>query len=90
MGIVNASPGSFSDGSRYGTLYRQLELAQELLAAGADILDIGGESASTGRPPVEVTEEIERGCRRLFERAGSARREVRAEQGSGSRWGTAV
>jgi len=60
MGIVNTSPDSFSDGGRYGTLDRQLELAQELLAAGADILDIGGESASTGRPPVEVTEEIER------------------------------
>jgi dihydropteroate synthase len=60
MGIVNASPDSFSDGGRYGTLDRQLELARELLTAGADILDIGGESASTGSPPVEVAEEIER------------------------------
>jgi dihydropteroate synthase len=60
MGIVNASPDSFSDGGSRPTLDAQLELADELLAAGADILDIGGESASTGRPPVEVGEEIER------------------------------
>jgi dihydropteroate synthase len=60
MGIVNASPDSFSDGGRYGGLQEQLRLAHELLAAGADIVDVGGESASTGRPPVAAQEEIER------------------------------
>ncbi len=60
MGIVNASPDSFSDGGLYTGLDAQVELARELLAAGADILDVGGESASTGRPPVEVDAEIER------------------------------
>jgi dihydropteroate synthase len=60
MGIVNASPDSFSDGGRNPTLGGQLELARELLAAGADLLDIGGESASTGRPPIGVEEEIRR------------------------------
>ncbi len=60
MGIVNASPDSFSDGGRYSDLDAQLQLAAELLAAGADILDIGGESASTNRPPVAVREEIAR------------------------------
>lgn len=60
MGIVNASPDSFSDGGRYRSLDDRVELARELIAAGADILDIGGESASTGQPPVEVGEEIER------------------------------
>jgi dihydropteroate synthase len=60
MGIVNASPDSFSDGGRFETLQAQVELARELLAAGADILDIGGESASTGLPPVTVEQEIER------------------------------
>jgi dihydropteroate synthase len=60
MGIVNASPDSFSDGGRHATLDAQLQLARELLAAGADILDVGGESASTGRPPVAEQEEIER------------------------------
>ena len=60
MGIVNASPDSFSDGGRHATLEAQLRLAEEQLAAGADIIDIGGESASTGSPPVEAAEEIER------------------------------
>jgi dihydropteroate synthase len=60
MGIVNASPDSFSDGGRFGTLQAQVERARELLDAGADILDIGGESASTGRPAVSVEQEIER------------------------------
>jgi dihydropteroate synthase len=60
MGIVNASPDSFSDGGRHATSGAQLQLARELLAAGADILDVGGESASTGRLPVAEQEEIER------------------------------
>ncbi len=60
MGIVNASPDSFSDGGRYATLQAQLELAQSLIADGAEILDIGGESASTNRPAVSVEQEIER------------------------------
>ncbi len=60
MGIVNASPDSFSDGGLHTTPQARFELAGELLVAGADILDIGGESASTGRPPVEAQEEIER------------------------------
>jgi dihydropteroate synthase len=60
MGIVNASPDSFSDGGRYNGLDAQLALARELLAQGADIIDVGGESASTGRPAVAVEEEIER------------------------------
>ena len=60
MGIVNASPDSFSDGGRNATLEAQLRLASEHLAAGADIIDIGGESASTGSPPVAVEQEIER------------------------------
>ncbi|HWX75215.1 MAG TPA: dihydropteroate synthase [Solirubrobacteraceae bacterium] len=60
MGIVNASPDSFSDGGRHTTLERQLALARELLAAGADVLDVGGESARTDRPAVAAGEELER------------------------------
>ncbi len=60
MGIVNASPDSFSDGGRYGDEEQRVELARALIADGADILDVGGESASTGRPPVDAQEEIER------------------------------
>jgi dihydropteroate synthase len=60
MGIVNASPDSFSDGGRHPTLDSQVRLASELLEAGADILDVGGESATTGRPVVGVEQELER------------------------------
>jgi dihydropteroate synthase len=60
MGIVNASPDSFSDGGRHRTLDARAQLAEELLAAGAELIDIGGESATTNRPPVAVEQEIER------------------------------
>jgi dihydropteroate synthase len=60
MGIVNASPDSFSDGGRYGGEDERLALALSLLADGADILDVGGESAATRSPPVYGAQEIER------------------------------
>jgi dihydropteroate synthase len=60
MGIVNASPDSFSDGGLHPDLDARVRLGAQLMQDGADILDVGGESASTGRPPVEVAEEIER------------------------------
>lgn len=60
MGVVNASPDSFSDGGRYRNLADRLGLAAELLEAGADIIDVGGESASTNRPAVDPVQEIER------------------------------
>ena len=60
MGIVNASPDSFSDAGAYPDLEARVDLARELLAAGADVLDVGGESGITLRPAVAVEEEIER------------------------------
>ncbi len=61
MGVVNASPDSFSDGHDAAqTLEQRVRLARELVDAGADIIDVGGESARTGVPPVSVEEEIER------------------------------
>src|SRR6185312_7737660 len=60
MGIVNASPASFSDGGLAKGLDAQVALGERLLAEGADILDVGGESASTGSPPVAAEEEIAR------------------------------
>ncbi|HEY7962202.1 MAG TPA: dihydropteroate synthase [Solirubrobacteraceae bacterium] len=60
MGIVNASPDSFSDARRYDGLHERVALARQLAADGAGILDVGGESASTGREAVSVQEEIER------------------------------
>jgi dihydropteroate synthase len=60
MGIVNATPDSFSDAGRHPTLESRVALARELIAAGASVIDIGGESGTTNRPPVEADEEIER------------------------------
>jgi dihydropteroate synthase len=60
MGIVNLTPDSFSDGGQYSTLSIALENAQTLLAQGADILDIGGESSRPGAQPVSVEEELKR------------------------------
>jgi len=60
MGVVNASPDSFSDAGRYPTLDAQLARARELVDAGAHVIDVGGETGITGRPPVEPQEEIAR------------------------------
>src|SRR5580700_11965032 len=60
MGVVNATPDSFSDGGGDRTLDERVELARSMLNAGADIIDIGGESGVTNRPPVSPEEEIER------------------------------
>jgi dihydropteroate synthase len=60
MGVVNASPDSFSDAGRYASLDAQVERARELLGAGADVIDVGGESGITNRPAVDAGEEIER------------------------------
>jgi dihydropteroate synthase len=60
MGILNASPDSFSDGGAKRTLQAQLVHVRELLDAGADMIDIGGESSVTNRPAVGPAEEIER------------------------------
>ncbi|HEV7772302.1 MAG TPA: dihydropteroate synthase [Conexibacter sp.] len=60
MGIVNATPDSFSDGGVHRTLDERVELARELLASGADVIDVGGESGVTNRPAVDAHEEIAR------------------------------
>jgi dihydropteroate synthase len=60
MGIVNATPDSFSDAGTHRTLEDRVALAAELLEAGADLIDIGGESGVTGVPPVDPHEEISR------------------------------
>jgi dihydropteroate synthase len=60
MGIVNATPDSFSDGGLYPTLEDRVELAGLLVAAGATIIDVGGQSGVTGVPEVDADEEISR------------------------------
>ncbi len=60
MGVVNATPDSFSDAGEHRTLEERFELARALVADGAGVIDIGGESGATNRPPVPAEEEIER------------------------------
>ena len=60
MGIVNASPESFSDGTSIGGLDRQSALARRLVEEGADIIDVGGESGVTDVAPISAAEEIRR------------------------------
>lgn len=60
MGIINVTPDSFSDGGQHIGLPAALSHAERLLAEGADILDIGGESTRPGAPPVPLDEERRR------------------------------
>ncbi len=60
MGIVNVTPDSFSDGGRLGDAAAALRHCEQLLAEGADILDIGGESSRPGAAPVPLEEELAR------------------------------
>jgi dihydropteroate synthase len=60
MGIVNATPDSFSDAGMHRTLEDRVALAARLLEAGARVIDIGGESGVTGVTPVAPDEEIAR------------------------------
>ncbi|MEL7485852.1 MAG: dihydropteroate synthase [Pseudomonadota bacterium] len=60
MGVVNVTPDSFSDGGRYLSPAAALDHARALIDAGADILDIGGESTRPGADVVPVEEEMDR------------------------------
>ncbi|MEJ0004547.1 MAG: dihydropteroate synthase [Pararobbsia sp.] len=60
MGILNVTPDSFSDGGRYLARDAALHHAEQMLAAGVDIIDVGGESTRPGAPPLPVDEELER------------------------------
>jgi dihydropteroate synthase len=57
MGILNLTPDSFSDGARYDGLHAAIAAGHAMAAAGADIIDIGGESARPGAEPVLPDEE---------------------------------
>lgn len=60
MGILNITPDSFSDGGSFDDFDRARARAFELISAGADILDIGGESTRPGSAPAPVEVELER------------------------------
>jgi dihydropteroate synthase len=60
MGIVNVTPDSFSDGGLFLSQNNAFKHAKQLIAEGADIIDIGGESTRPGAEPVSVQEELDR------------------------------
>jgi dihydropteroate synthase len=60
MGILNATPDSFSDGGRYTHLDAALRHAEAMVAAGATLIDVGGESTRPGARVVSSSEELER------------------------------
>lgn len=60
MGVLNVTPDSFSDGGEFFDIGRAVARAEEMLAEGADILDVGGESTRPGGANVSVDEEIRR------------------------------
>jgi dihydropteroate synthase len=60
MGILNATPDSFSDGGKYINIEHAIEHAQEMVENGADIIDIGGESTRPGYTVISEDEEIDR------------------------------
>lgn len=60
MGIVNVTPDSFSDGGAHASATEALRHCERLVAEGADILDIGGESTRPGSPAVPLDEELAR------------------------------
>jgi dihydropteroate synthase len=60
MGIVNLTPDSFSDGGAHSGRSAGLAHCEQLVAEGADILDLGGESTRPGAPEVGVAEELDR------------------------------
>lgn len=60
MGVLNVTPDSFSDGGQYIDAGRAVEHGLQMIADGADIIDVGGESTRPGADPVSVDEELRR------------------------------
>jgi dihydropteroate synthase len=73
MGVLNATPDSFSDGGRWGNLDAAVAAARAMAAEGANLVDVGGESTRPGAAPVGLEEELRRVVplvRALVERVG--------------------
>ena len=60
MGILNVTPDSFSDGGRFNSIDAALKHTQQMVDAGADIIDVGGESTRPGHEKITDQEEMER------------------------------
>jgi dihydropteroate synthase len=60
MGVLNVTPDSFSDGGRFDSLEAAISRAEQMIEAGVDIIDIGGESTRPGAAPLPLDEELRR------------------------------
>ncbi|MCG5527800.1 dihydropteroate synthase [Halorhodospira halophila] len=60
MGVLNVTPDSFSDGGHFLDLEQARAHARRMVAEGADLIDVGGESSRPGAPPVPLEQELER------------------------------
>ena len=60
MGILNVTPDSFSDGGKFQSLEFALSRAEEMVAEGVDMIDVGGESSRPGAPALPLEEELQR------------------------------
>jgi dihydropteroate synthase len=60
MGVLNVTPDSFSDGGKYATIHDALEHARAMVAEGATLIDVGGESTRPGATPVGLQQELDR------------------------------
>jgi dihydropteroate synthase len=75
VGIVNVTPDSFSDGGRFDSADEAADAAERMLADGAALVDVGGESTRPGAKPVDVTEELRRVVP-VLERLGGRRMSI--------------
>jgi dihydropteroate synthase len=73
MGVLNVTPDSFFDGGRYDTTERAVAHGLALVAAGADIVDVGGESSRPGAVTISVEEELDRVIPVIAALAGAVR-----------------
>jgi dihydropteroate synthase len=73
MGILNVTPDSFSDGGRFFETDEAVAKGRSMIAEGADVIDVGGESTRPGAAPVEVDEELRRVVPVIEALAGHAR-----------------
>jgi dihydropteroate synthase len=76
MGVLNVTPDSFSDGGRFLDLDEALAHGRQMVAEGADVVDVGGESSRPGAQPVSVAEELRRVLPVLGGLAGTVRLSV--------------
>ena len=86
MGVLNVTPDSFSDGGLYVTVASAVARGLDMMDAGADLIDVGGESSRPGAEPVPVDVELERVVPVIEALAAARRAGAGSDEGCGCRW----